>query len=257
LADLDAMKAAFRRTREPRPSDAIENVRVRELIAKLIADGEVTQEEVDGGALRAQLRIHGERADLEGLGLLTRMPGWTPGLYTDPEVTNFHFNGGYVDRICYDRLAVDVGEVHTSKLLRDLNNSGQLNLEDQSMSGVVSSAWALGEPGAAGGLGEEFWVTSFRRNGFTFEGSPAEPPGVAVEAFRGSTEGSRYGMSWTTKVDVAHRFATAGTSGRSVGSVYVARIEPGFLLAYIHEGHDEYEWVVDPEGLSATNVGVY
>lgn len=61
-------------------------------------------------------------------------------------------------------------------------------------------------------------------------------------------------MSWSTEVGVAHRFATEGMSSRPPGTVYIARVDPHHLLAFIEEGHEEYEWVVDPTGLSDANV---
>ena len=39
-------------------------------------------------------------------------------------------------------------------------------------------------------------------------------------------------------------------SSRPPGAVYVARVHPDYLLAFIEEGHEEYEWVVDPNGLN-------
>jgi hypothetical protein len=162
-----------------------------------------------------------------------------------------------VDRACYDLLTHDVGEVHIPKLLRDLHDDGLIDLSHPSMRGVVADAWAFGEPGSSSGLGSGFWVPMFCRNGFTYERRPAIPPDDEVDVFRGAIEEHRFGMSWTTELEVARRFARDGMSSRPDGDIYVARVEPEYLLAYTNEGHDEHEWVVDPDGLGEANVRRY
>jgi hypothetical protein len=169
-------------------------------------------------------------------------------------VSNFFVLNGTVDRPCYDQLARDVGIVHCSKLLRDLTAAGQLDLGDPSMSGIVAEAWASGEPGSASCIGYGEWLQLFRLNGFTYLGEPAQRPGEPVTVYRGCTHEHRLGMSWSTEVGVARRFATEGMSSRPPGAVYVARVGPDYLLAFIEEGHEEYEWVVDPSGLNDANV---
>lgn len=248
----------LRRANESRsPEQLAEAQATRNRIVKLIAAGDITQDDLDRGVLRAQLKVFGEHLDVPGLGVRSRMPDWTPGLFTDAEVTAFDYTGGKVDRVCYDRLSHDVREVHTPKLLRDLHGHGLIDLSHPSMRGAVAQAWAFSEPGSSSGLGTGFWVPMFRRNGFTHLGQPASPPDDAVDVFRGAVEEHRFGMSWTTDVEVARRFATAGMSSRPQGDIYVARVEPEYLLAYINEGHDEYEWVVDPSGLGEANVRRY
>lgn len=248
----------LRRLNESRtPVQVAEAQVTNERIVKLIDTGEITQDELNRGTLRAQLKVFGEHFDVPGLGPRSRMPDWTPGLFTDAEVISFDYTGGRVDRAVYDRLSNDVREVHTPKLLRDLHDNGLIDLSHPSMRGVVAVAWTFSEPGSSSGLGNGFWVPMFRRNGFTYLGQPASPPDNAVDVFRGAPEEHRFGMSWTTEVEVARRFATAGMSSRPHGDIYIARVAPEYLLAYINEGHDEYEWVVDPGGLSEANMRRY
>jgi hypothetical protein len=61
-------------------------------------------------------------------------------------------------------------------------------------------------------------------------------------------------MSWSTEVGVLRRFATEKMSSRPPGTVYAARVDPDYLPAFIDEGRGEYEWAVDPRGLSDANV---
>lgn len=74
--------------------------------------------------------------------------------------------------------------------------------------------------------------------------------------FRGCDPAARFGMSWTSDVEMARRFAVGDMRGRAAGQVYTATVEPQYLLAYLGEvnGRSESEWVVDPDGLSDENV---
>ena len=65
-----------------------------------------------------------------------------------------------------------------------------------------------------------------------------------------SGEGMRDAQQLGTETGVAHCFATEGVSSRPPGTVYVARVHPDYLPPFIEEGHEEYEWVVDPNGLN-------
>jgi hypothetical protein len=69
--------------------------------------------------------------------------------------------------------------------------------------------------------------------------------------------GCKRGMAWSTDVDVARRFAYDRISSRPVGNVYSARIAPELLLAYIDEGHNEDEWVIDARQLRDEDIALY
>lgn len=244
----------LRRTSVRTPAQRAQDAEIQKRIDALVTSGEISTDELSRGVLRARLKVYGHPTEAPGLGQQVRLPTWTDGLLTDPEVSNFLFRSATVDRQCYDKLARDVGIVHCSKLLRDLTDAGQLDLADPTMSGIVAQTWASGEPGSASCIGYDEWRKLFRLNGFTYLGEPAQRPGEPVIVYRGCTPEHRLGMSWSTEVGVARRFATEGISSRSSGAVYVARVEPDYLLAFIEEGHEEYEWVVDPLGLSDANV---
>lgn len=97
-------------------------------------------------------------------------------------------------------------------------------------------------------------MSLFRANGFAYEGEPAKRQTEPLTLFRGATETTKRGMSWTTDLNVARRFAYDQISGRPVGHVYTTSVAPQWLLAYINEGHSECEWVVDSSGLRADDV---
>ncbi|KAA0109956.1 hypothetical protein CIW51_30175 [Mycolicibacterium sp. P9-22] len=244
----------LRRSSVCTPAQRAQDAEIHARIDALIASGAISEDELHRGVLRARLKVYGHATEVAGHGLLARLPGWTDGLFTDPEVTTFVFMNGSVGRECYDRLASDVGIVNCSKLLRDLNGSGQLDLADATMNGVVAGVWASGESGSASCIGCREWQTLFRLNGFTYLGVPSSRPTEPVRVYRGCTPEHRFGMSWSTEVAVARSFATQGMSSRPPGVVYVAHVQPEHLLAFIDEGHDEHEWVVDPVGLSDANV---
>lgn len=247
---IEELRRASVRTDEQKARDA----EVQARIDLMISSGEISAGELGRGVLRAVLKVSGHSTDVPGRGQLVRLPTWQDGLFTNPNATNFYFLNGIVDRTLYDRLAGDAGIVHCSKLLRDLTATGQLDLADPSMSGIVAQAWALGEPGSPSCIGYSEWLKLFQLNGFTYLGQPGEPPSEPVTVHRGCTYELRHGMSWSTEVGVARRFATEGMSSRPPGTVYTARVDPDYLLAFIEEGHEEYEWVVDPSGLSDANV---
>lgn len=145
--------ADLRRVSLRTPAQRARDAEIRAKIDALIASGEISEDELHRGVLRARLKVYGHATEVPGHGLLARLPGWTDGLFTDPEVTTFVFMNGTVGRERYDGLAGDVGIAHCSKLLRDLNDSGQLDLAAPTMNGVVAAAWASGEPGSASCIG--------------------------------------------------------------------------------------------------------
>lgn len=245
----------IRRSSVRTPEQRVLDAEIRAKIDRLVASGEVSAEALSRGVLRERLKVHGHTVEVPGHGQLARLPTWTDGLFTDSEGTNFVFTKGAVERQCYDKLSGDVEDGHCSKLLRDLTSAGQLDLADPTMIGIVAKAWAFGEPGSASCIGYDEWRKLFVGNGFTCLGQHAERPTEPVTVYRGCTPVHRFGMAWSTEVRVARRFATERMSGRQLGNVYVARVEPDYLLAFIEDGHEEYEWVVDPLGLSDANVG--
>ena len=65
LADFDDIKERLRWARPSRSGGAdAEDEVVRQRTAKLIADKEITPDEVSGGALRTRLKIHGEHVEV-------------------------------------------------------------------------------------------------------------------------------------------------------------------------------------------------
>lgn len=116
---------------------------------------------------------------------------------------------------------------------------------------VVGSVWSMAErPESL--VPQERWITMFRAAGFRDNGDIAAPPAEAVDVYRGSTHAGRFGMSWTTDLNMARAFARGGLRGRPAGSVWTARVPPEFVLARIggDSAREEGEVVVDPAGLS-------
>lgn len=166
MSNFEDIKERLRKARRSRPASVeAEEQPVRQRISDLVANGEITQDEVTRGVLRAQLKIFGERVAVPGVGLRSRMRDWTPGLYTDEDVSAFDYIGGNVDRAKYEDLIRDVKETHAPKLLRDLVRQDQLDLAARDMEGVVAEAWSLGEPNTSG-VDPAAWVSLFERNGF-------------------------------------------------------------------------------------------
>lgn len=76
-------------------------------------------------------------------------------------------------------------------------------------------------------------------------GRPARRPMLARRLFRGATEERRFGLSWTTKPDIARHFASYRQPHGEVGRVWVATFTPSRLLARLG---DEEEYLVEAEG---------
>lgn len=93
------------------------------------------------------------------------------------------------------------------------------------------------------------WFLIFGQAGYTVDGISAILPDSPLTLYRGAPEGHRCGMSWTSDVQTAERFAFGGLRGRQAGNVWEATVEPSRLLACIND-RKESEYVVRPEGLT-------
>ena len=97
-------------------------------------------------------------------------------------------------------------------------------------------------------LGGMQWRGYFSLIGFTVDGQAAERPLGPVTLYRGAPEEYCEGMSWTSSLDVARRFAFGGLLGRQVGVVYRATVSPRRILAVIHH-REEAEHIIDASEL--------
>lgn len=92
------------------------------------------------------------------------------------------------------------------------------------------------------------WRQYFSRIGFTVDGQAAERPLGPVTLYRGAPQKYRRGMSWTSSLDVARRFAFEGLRRRQVGAVYRATVSPRWILAVTHD-REETEHIIDASRL--------
>ncbi|WP_204080985.1 hypothetical protein [Mycobacterium riyadhense] len=136
-------------------------------------------------------------------------------------------------------------------LLHDLIFADKVDLTDPNMAGVVGSVWCGAEyPERC--LDPYYWTDIFRDNGYINDGVLAERPMTPITLYRGCCSDRKLGMSWTSDLEVARRFAYDGLRGRRAGHVYIFDEACGWdLLAYIGEkiGRNESEYVVDWEVL--------
>ncbi len=95
------------------------------------------------------------------------------------------------------------------------------------------------------------WVVRFRQVGFISDLPGQLPPATELVVFRGAPKGWERGMSWSSSIETARRFAAKYTEyGPEPGFVWRAIAAPGSVLALIYQ-RDESEVVVDPTGLNS------
>lgn len=154
-----------------------------------------------------------------------------------------------LDRVAFDLRLGRIGRNDGPALLFDLYLSRTLDLSRPDMAGVVADIWSSAEyPLRA--LSAADWVYFFQRNGYSHDGHAADRPAKPVVLYRGCARAARFGMSWTSDVEMARRFAYGGLRGREPGQVYTATVAPEHLLAYIGDrSRGESEYVVAREGL--------
>ncbi len=124
------------------------------------------------------------------------------------------------------------------RMLRDRYYRGDLTVDD--LRRVITSVWMLSDAPASV-IGVEAWVRLFRAAGFVTDDDDRPASTGPVTAYRGATWGRRRGMSWTTDLARARRFAGAGLVFRSTvpAPAVLARIG-------MEGGRDEVEVVVEP-----------
>lgn len=196
----------------------------------------------------------------------TRLPYWPEGLYWDAREYYRHI-GPELDLRTFRRYSSALDRNEAPGLLFDLVYIDK-SLDVARVPGALADAWSAPEyPERA--LGGGTWIAMFEKAGYTHDGQPADRPSEPVRLFRGCTSevifnednyleiDPRFGMSWTSDVDTARRFA-AGIRGRARGNVYAAVVQPEHLLAYLGPQHrDESEFIVHPAGLSDENVVLF
>jgi hypothetical protein len=176
---------------------------------------------------------------------------WIPGLYRDKNDC-YQFDGE-MDADTFTTAAVHLNRNDMPTLLFDLFCNGALDVALHP--GVVGTAWSKAEyPTRC--LEPAIWVKLFAVAGYTHDFDPAPRPTEPVELYRGCTPAGRLGMSWTSDLPFARRFAYGGASEPSECCVYCFDSPPGAVLAFIRDapGRPENEYIIDPAYLSDDSV---
>lgn len=174
---------------------------------------------------------------------------WPEGLYRDE--VGYRFDG----QMTADQFGDGLGRNDLPELLYDLWMSGSLNVAEHPS--VVTRAWSAHDwPTRA--LEADVWIQLFDEAGYTHDGLPADRPSQPVTVYRGCSPEARFGMSWTTDLDLARRFASGQLWAYPIpGDVYVFTAAPVSLLAFIHESdRKESEYVIEPDCLNDDDVKV-
>lgn len=177
---------------------------------------------------------------------MRREPWWIPGLHID-DAGSYCYDGELTGEQ-FHTASCDLGRNEGPRLLYDMWTAGNLNISRYPA--VVTGTWSMYDwPTRV--LDEDTWVEMFDEAGYTHDGEPAEPPAKPVTVYRGCSTDARFGMSWTTDVELARRFASGTMYAYPIpGQVYVFTAPPVSLLAFIHEsGRRESEYVIEPHWL--------
>lgn len=170
-----------------------------------------------------------------------RQSWWVDGLYEDKN--GYYGFDGQIDAETFSAAKVSVGRNNGPALLFDLYYGRSLDLEAHPS--VVADAWSASEYPERS-MERCLWVKFFRSAGYTHDGQLVGPPTEPITVYRGCTPEGRKGMSWTSDLAIARRFAHGQLRGRPLGHVYALDITPDKLLGYIHEtGRNESEYVID------------
>jgi hypothetical protein len=100
--------------------------------------------------------------------------------------------------------------------------------------------------------GTERLVELFTAAGFLTDTNGVVAPTAPLTVYRGAGHEYRFGLSWTTSIETAQKFARRvrlcypGTA--DTVAVYAAEVAPGYVLAMFN-GRKESEVVVSPDGL--------
>ena len=120
-------------------------------------------------------------------------------------------------------------------------------LTDATLTEVIGYVWSVAEfPEQS--LGRREWVRLFRIAGFTIDSKIADPGTGPVRLWRGCGPGRHRGMSWTSDLAVAQKFAEGDFRGRPAGQVYETLAPPRAVLC-VDNGRTEAEHVLDTRGL--------
>lgn len=139
-----------------------------------------------------------------------------------------------------------VGREVASLLLRRLWRGELLTLDALTL---VGEAWSMDE------FPERTLSRAQRRGmfaevGYLVDGVPSAPPNKPIRLYRGSSEESRLGWSWTDDLGVARKYAAGGWRSRQASTtVWTAEVPPAAIFCR-NTDRDEAEYVVDTEGLA-------
>lgn len=126
-------------------------------------------------------------------------------------------------------------------------------IDSGTLAAVIGDVWCAAEyPEQA--ITDGGWQHMFGVAGYTEDGVSMAPPSE-IRLYRGAPPEFKSGMSWSSDIEVAKKFATGGLRGRKPGRLYTTVAGGDSLLAFISD-RQEHEYVVDTEGLEIEEVSL-
>lgn len=143
------------------------------------------------------------------------------------------------------------GRTNGPMILAEAWAEGEIN--GDTLAALLGEVWSMAEYPERD-LGREEWMEMFEYAGYTEGGIPRTPP-EELRLYRGCHPDAKAGMSWSSDITVAERFASGQILGRKSGRLYTALVPGSNLLSYDNE-RGEHEYVVNTEGLEIVEVSL-
>ena len=161
----------------------------------------------------------------------------------------FRFDEAVIDGNELLELLNSTSPSETGSLLHDAFYAGVLG--PGALARALGTAWSRSD-NPVEQLPRRTWRSLFEHVGYTEGGGMVKRPSRTTPLYRGALPDLRDGLGWTTRPEVAQRYAPAQEGAR----LFVLDVPPGRLLAHITPdnlgANDEDEYVVDARGLWAT-----
>ena len=167
-------------------------------------------------------------------------------IFTDPDTGSYTADAPATADEMFDFIS-RAGRVHGPAVLFDLDAAGLL--DEDTLAAVLPMIWSWAEFPAQS-VDQDVWAAWFERVGYRDAHGDVLPRPERLRLYRGCSldeQNDGWGMSWTSDLDTARRFAR-----RNQGAVFTAEVPGWLLLADLtNDPRSEGEYIVSGVELEA------